>query len=76
FPEEVPIRWARKNQTVRAYRPSGIPNSPTNHALLKSDLVYNYKPEIDPNAQRAQEEGGERGERGGRRRRGRERGRG
>lgn len=75
FSEEPTIRWARKNQTVRAYRPSGIPNQPLDHTLLKSDLVYNYKPEIDPNAQRAQEEGAEgRGERGGRRR-GRDRGR-
>lgn len=79
FQEESTIRWARKNQTVRAYRPSGIPNQPVDHAMLKLDLVYNYKPEIDPAAQRHQEQGGsggeDRGERGGRRRRGRGRGR-
>lgn len=76
FNEEPAIRWARKNQTVRAYRPSGIPNQPTNHAFLKLNLVYNYKPEIDANANRG-EEGESRGnnERGGRNR-GRDRGRG
>ncbi|HEY8279423.1 MAG TPA: CCA tRNA nucleotidyltransferase [Bdellovibrionota bacterium] len=79
FPEEQTVRWARKDQSVRAYRPSGIPNPPIDHALLKSNLVYNYKPEIDPNAARGpEEEGGEeRSERGGRGRRGgRDRGRG
>lgn len=83
FNEEQTIRWARKNQTVRAYRPSGIPNQPTDHALLKSDLVYNYKPEIESGAQRsADDTGGERndrpagGDRGPRRGRGRDRGRG
>lgn len=82
FNEEPTIRWARKNQTVRAYRASGIPNQPTNHAFLKSNLVYNYKPEIDQNAARAQEgEGGSGGEernrdRGRNRERGRDRGRG
>jgi poly(A) polymerase len=57
FQEDQAIRWARKNQTVRAYRPSGIPNQPTNHALLKMNLVYNYKPEIDPGSQRSPEGG-------------------
>ncbi len=82
FQQEEPIRWARKNQTVRAYRPSGIPNQPVDHAMLKSDLVYNYKPEIDPNAPRSPEEqsaggGGEegRGDRGDRGPRGRRGGR-
>jgi tRNA nucleotidyltransferase/poly(A) polymerase len=86
FNEEQLIRWARKNQTVRAYRPSGIPNQPVDHALLKSDLVYNYKPELENAPQRPSEEGGERGsgdrggerggsDRGGERGRGRERGR-
>jgi hypothetical protein len=67
FSEDVSLRWARKNQTVRAYRPSGIPNPPTDYSLLKSNLVYNYKPEIEgsPNRQdENQERGGERGERG------------
>ena len=74
FNEEQTIRWARKNQTVRAYRPSGIPNQPTNHALLKSDLVYNYKPELEASGPRAPEEGGDHGDRGGRgRARGRDR---
>ncbi len=76
FQEDLAIRWARKNQTVRAYRPSGIPNPPTNHAFLKTNLIYNYKPEIDPaTTQRNQEneEGAEsRGDAGGRGR-GRER---
>jgi poly(A) polymerase len=78
FEEEVTMRWARKNQTVRAYRPSGIPNSPTDHAFLKSNLVYNYKPEIDANGPRPpQEENAGGGEgRGGRGRRDRGRGRG
>lgn len=74
FPDEPTIRWARKNQTVRAYRPSGIPNSPTDYSLLKSSLVYNYKPEIDTQA-RSEEERSERGKgrRGGRdRKRGRD----
>ncbi len=78
FQEEPTIRWARKNQTVRAYRPSGIPNQPVDHAMQKIDLVYNYKPEIDASSQRGGEEQGhseDRGERGGRGR-GRERGRG
>lgn len=65
FSEEPTIRWARKNQTVRAFRPSGIPNTPTDYSLLKSNLVYNYKPEIDPGTQRNPEESnagsGERG---------------
>lgn len=79
FNEDPTIRWARKNQTVRAYRPSGIPNAPTNHAFLKTNLVYNYKPEIEATATRGGEsEGGEsRGDRGGRGRgRDRDRGRG
>jgi len=85
FNEEPAIRWARKNQTVRAFRPSGIPNQAVDHALQKSNLVYNYKPEIEGGANGnggggggAREEGGEgRGERGrgGRRDRGRGRGR-
>ncbi len=56
FEQEPLNRWARKNQTVRAFRPSGIPNQPTDYALLKSNLVYNYKPEIDASQQRGQEE--------------------
>ncbi len=76
FAEEPVVRWARKNQTVRAYRPSGIPNQPLDHALLKSDLVYNYKPEIEAGGSRPQEEaGGDRGDRGARRRGRRGRGR-
>jgi hypothetical protein len=85
FAEEPGIRWSRKNQTVRAFRPSGIPNQPVDHSLLKSNLVYNYKPEIEGNGSRPDEESPERGSRGGRRgrerertndrRRGRERGR-
>lgn len=79
FNEEPTIRWSRKNQTVRAFRPSGIPNQPVDHSLLKSGLVYNYKPEIEGNG-RSDEEGGggnrDRGERGGRNRRDRDRGRG
>ncbi|MGZ3712493.1 MAG: hypothetical protein ACXVBE_12095, partial [Bdellovibrionota bacterium] len=75
FSEEATIRWARKNQTVRAYRPSGIPNSPIDHSLQKASLVYNYKPEIDASTQRSPEESGERsgggGDRGGRDRGGR-----
>lgn len=74
FEEEPQNRWARKNQTVRAFRPSGIPNQPTDHALLKSNLVYNYKPEIDPSAQSGEEDG-ERGRGRGRRDRDRRRGR-
>lgn len=79
FSEEPTIRWARKDQTMRAYRPSGIPNTPTDHSMLKSNLVYNYKPEIDPATHRNQDEssgGGERGERSGRGGRGRDRDRG
>lgn len=82
FEQEQTNRWARKNQTVRAFRPSGIPNQPTDYALLKSNLVYNYKPEIDPSQQRGEEEeGGNRGTGRGRRdrdgrRRGRDRDRG
>jgi tRNA nucleotidyltransferase/poly(A) polymerase len=79
FNEEPTIRWSRKNQTVRAFRPSGIPNQPVDHSLLKSGLVYNYKPEIEGNG-RSDEEGGgggrDRGERGGRNRRDRGRNRG
>lgn len=75
FQDEPTTRWARKNQTVRAYRPSGIPNPPIDHAMLKLDLVYNYKPEIDPNHQRGGDEQGRGEEKGGRRRRGRGRGR-
>lgn len=56
FSEEQQNRWARKNQTVRAYRPSGIPNQPVDYALLKSNLVYNYKPEIETNASGQSEE--------------------
>lgn len=65
FAEEPVIRWARKNQTVRAFRPSGVPNQPTAYALLKSHLVGNYKPELATT--RSDEEGGERrdGRRGG-----------
>lgn len=74
FEEEPQNRWARKNQTVRAFRPSGIPNQPTDHALLKSNLVYNYKPEIDPSLQSSEEEG-ERGRGRSRRDRDRKRGR-
>jgi hypothetical protein len=78
FSEEPTIRWSRKNQTVRAFRPSGIPNQPVDHSLLKSGLVYNYKPEIEGNG-RSEEEGNgggrERGDRGGRNR-GRDRDRG
>ncbi len=47
FTEEAAIRWARKNQTIQAFRPSGIPNQPVDHSLLKKNLVYNYKPEMD-----------------------------
>lgn len=88
FAEEQAIRWSRKNQTVRAFRPSGIPNKPVDHTLEKSSLVYNYKPEIE-NQPNQEEEGrggdrgrnrgrgrdrGDRGERGGDRKRGRDRG--
>lgn len=78
FQEEQTIRWARKNQSVRAYRPSGVPNQPVDHAMLKSNLIYNYKPEIDPSAARTQEDqGGGDEDRGGKGRRGgRDRGRG
>jgi hypothetical protein len=74
FAEEPTIRWSRKNQTVRAFRPSGIPNQPVDHSLLKSDLVYNYKPEIEGNG-RSEEEGsgGKERDRGGRGRGGRDR---
>ena len=47
FSEEQVIRWARKNQTVRAFRPSGVPNQPTDYAALKAHLVTNYKPELE-----------------------------
>lgn len=56
FTQEPANRWARKNQTVRAYRPSGIPNQPIDYALLKSNLVYNYKPEIEGGAARDDEQ--------------------
>lgn len=79
FEEDLQNRWARKNQTVRAFRPSGIPNQPTDYALLKASLVYNYKPEIDASQQRSPEEdsGGGRGRsrRDRDRQRGRDRGR-
>ncbi len=65
FSEEPAIRWARKNQTVRAFRPSGIPNQPVDHSLLKSNLVYNYKPEIEGSAARGNEENQERSSGGG-----------
>lgn len=80
FSEEPAIRWARKNQTVRAFRPSGIPNQPVDHSLLKSNLVYNYKPEMAV-SERGEEAEGDRGSgqggsgRGRRRERGRGRGR-
>jgi len=47
FPEETAIRWSRKNQTVRAFRPSGIPNQPVDNTQKKASLVYNYKPELE-----------------------------
>jgi poly(A) polymerase len=47
FTEEAAIRWARKNQTIQAFRPSGIPNQPVDHSLQKKNLVYNYKPELE-----------------------------
>jgi tRNA nucleotidyltransferase/poly(A) polymerase len=47
FNEEPAQRWARKNQAVRSYRPSGIPNHPVDHALLKANIVSNYKPEFE-----------------------------
>lgn len=73
FSEDLAIRWARKNQTVRAFRPSGIPNQPIDHSLLKSNLVYNYKPEIEGG--RSEEENSDRNARRGRDRdRGSERG--
>lgn len=72
FAEEIPNRWARKNQTVRAFRPSGIPNQPTDYALLKSALVQNYKPELQESARGEEGErnhrGNDRGDRGGRNR--------
>ena len=74
FNEEPAIRWARKNQTVRAFRPSGIPNQAVDHSLQKSNLVYNYKPEIEGGGSR--EEGEGRGGEGRRGRRDRGRGRG
>ncbi len=52
FSEELPNRWARKNQTICAYRPSGIPNQPTDYAMLKSHLVSNYKPELETTSTR------------------------
>ena len=61
FSEEPVIRWARKNQTVRAFRPSGIPNQPTAYAMLKSHLVGNYKPELATPP--SHEEGGHHGRR-------------
>ena len=47
FEEEPVNRWARKNQSVRAFRPSGIPNQPIDYSRLKSNLVNNYKPELE-----------------------------
>ncbi len=47
FTEDPAIRWARKNQTIQAFRPSGIPNQPVDHSLQKKNLVYNYKPELE-----------------------------
>jgi tRNA nucleotidyltransferase/poly(A) polymerase len=79
FAEEPTIRWSRKNQTVRAFRPSGIPNQPVDYSLRKSSLVYNYKPELESTGSREDERSDRSGERGrrrdrGDRRRGRERG--
>jgi poly(A) polymerase len=60
FAEEVPNRWARKNQGVQAFRPSGIPNQPLALKEEKMRLVHNYKPELTetsaPENQRQQEE--------------------
>lgn len=50
FNDEPAQRWARKNQTIRAYRPSGIPNPPLDHVFLKANIVANYKPEITTNS--------------------------
>lgn len=55
FAEEPVIRWARKNQTARAFRPSGVPNQPTDYAALKANLVTNYKPEFDGSAGKSED---------------------
>lgn len=46
FNEEPVNRWTRNNQTIRAYRASGIPNPPVDHTFGKMNLMHNYKPEI------------------------------
>ena len=56
FSEETTVRWARRNQTVQAYRPSGIPNTPKDHAMLKSHLVTNYKPEMETSVREEDEQ--------------------
>ncbi len=55
FTEDPAIRWARKNQTIQAFRPSGIPNQPVDHSLLKKNLVYNYKPELETSSEKGEE---------------------
>ncbi|MCO5142660.1 MAG: CCA tRNA nucleotidyltransferase [Oligoflexia bacterium] len=47
FAEEPSNKWARKDQTARAFRPSGIPNQPRDLTKQKMELLNNYKPELD-----------------------------